>query len=88
MGDGGIDTEVAMRATAGDSVENVGAYRCLCCAQRVFMKERDVFERCRSCDGSIFEPDWRCSQSSPDRACEIAPVEALDDSPGRQWSML
>jgi hypothetical protein len=80
--------EVAMRATAGDIVENAGAYRCLCCGQRVYVRDHDVFERCRSCDCSIFEPDWRCSEYPPDPACEIVPDEVVDDSPARQWSIL
>ena len=77
-----------MRATAGDIADNAGAYRCLCCGRRVFMSERDAFERCRSCDGSIFERDWRCSEHPPDQASEIASREVPDDCPGRQWSML
>ena len=80
--------EVAMRATAGEIVENAGAYRCLCCGQRVYLKDRDVFERCKSCDCSIFDPDWRCSEYPSDQACEITPPEAIDDSTVRQWSML
>ena len=88
MGDGGIDTEVAMRATAGDIVEDAGAYRCLCCGQRVFKSEHDPFERCRSCDGSIFEPDWRCSDCPPDPSVEIMHIEVVEDSPVRQWSIL
>jgi hypothetical protein len=52
-----IDTEVAMRATAGHVADKTAAYRCLCCGRRVFMRQGDVFERCRSCDCSIFEPD-------------------------------
>ena len=77
-----------MRATAGSIVENTGAYRCLCCGQRVYMSERDVFERCSGCDCSIFEPDLRCCEYPPDQAGDMTPTEVPDDSPGRQWSML
>lgn len=77
-----------MRATAGAIVENAGAYRCLCCGQRIFVAGHDVFERCKSCDGSLFESDWRCSDYPFDETGETAPVEVIDDSPVRQWSML
>jgi hypothetical protein len=50
-----------MRATAGDVADKPGAYRCLCCGQRTFVSGHDVFERCKSCECSIFEPDWRFS---------------------------
>ena len=53
-----------MRATAGVTAEKAGAYRCLCCGQRMFVNGHDVLERCKSCECSIFEPDWRYSDPS------------------------
>ena len=77
-----------MRATAGDVVDSAGAYRCLCCGQRVFVRDHDVFERCKNCECSIFDPDWRCSGYPPDPSSETTPREVIGDSPVRQWSML
>jgi len=84
----GIDTEVAMRATAGDIVDKAGAYRCLCCGQRVFVIDHDVFERCKNCECSIFDLDWRCSEYPTDPSSEIGPNEVIEASPVRRWSML
>lgn len=77
-----------MRATAGNIAEKAAAYRCLCCGQRTFVSEHDVFERCSSCDCSIFEPDWRCSDYPPDPSSEIMHIEVIEDTPTRQWSIL
>ena len=77
-----------MRATAGDIADKAGAYRCLCCGRRTFVSGHEIFERCKSCDCSIFEPDWRCSEYPPDLSSEITPNEVIDDSPIRRWSML
>jgi hypothetical protein len=82
----GMDMEVAMRATAGKIAEKAGAYRCLCCGRRQLVGGHDVFQPCKSCQCSIFEPDWRYSDDLSDRPSDMA-GEALDE-PARQWSIL
>ena len=66
-----------MRATAVAIADRAGAYRCLCCGQRTFVNDHDVFERCKGCECSIFEPDWRYSDA-PFQANETGARELVD----------
>ena len=83
-----------MRAMAGEITIRAGAYRCACCGQRVLVDCGCAFERCTSCDGSIFQIDRRVVEFTTDQSIEwetstTNEVDAGGEDPHpRQWSML
>jgi len=83
-----------MRAMTGAMTSQAGAYLCACCRRRVVMTVGCIFERCKSCDGSLFETDWRNWDADdgliaePDEFDGPIADEAAHASHPRQWSML
>ena len=83
-----------MRAMAGGITSKAGAYLCACCKRRVVMTVGCLFERCKSCDGSLFAIDWRnwatddVLTAGPDLFGDTAANDGADETHFRQWSML
>ena len=83
-----------MRAMAGEITIRAGAYRCACCGQRVVVDCGCAFERCTSCDGSIFQIDRRTFEFAIDEGPNVETnspiqIDAIDGDPeSRQWSVL